>query len=298
MMARLIELGVMLPGGSLAPGRPKADSLYALYARAGRETRSLEALRMEGARKLEVLAERGFDLGYGHGPDYEAPPEIDERMESIYRNARSALYAVIDEAVLRDTSPDSLRVRTRSTNREEYLSSPLSGELIRGEDAARVTSAFESRPEVLVVVSDGLNANAVNENLRALLRPLKAMLLEAGFCSDSKDVIVGNGRVRAGYHIGELTGARMVIHLIGERPGTGRDSMSAYLTYGYDEAGNPLWDPALEHSRTTAVCGITPGGKDPADAALEIFDLAGRILKERRSGVLLSGGHKTPGDTR
>ena len=58
-----------------------------------------------------------------------------------------------------------------------------------------------------------------------------------GFLSDH-DIVVRNGRVRAGYEIGGLVGADVVLHLIGERPGTGLNTLSAYITYGRDEAGN------------------------------------------------------------
>ncbi len=290
MLKRFTELGVVGPGGGLANGRPRADSLYAAYVKARGEVRSFEALRREGEKKLGELAGRGFDLGYGHGPGFASPPEMEERMGSIYRNARAALYSSIREEVLRDASPGCVRVRTTAADREEYLSTPRSGEELRPVDAARVASLYTTRPEVLLVISDGLNANAVNENLRSFLPPLKRMLLESGWSTGATDVVVENGRVRAGYHAGELTGARLVVHLIGERPGTGLDTMSAYLTYGYDEADRPRWSTSLEHSRTTAVCGINRGARDPADGAVEVSRLAGRIFKERRSGVRLSGG--------
>ena len=88
------------------------------------------------------------------------------------------------------------------------------------------------------MISDGLNANAVNENLRAVLPPLRRELAAAGLHAGDVDVVIHNGRVRAGYHVGRLTGADAIIHLIGERPGTGLDTMSAYLTYGRDGPAN------------------------------------------------------------
>jgi ethanolamine ammonia-lyase small subunit len=83
---------------------------------------------------------------------------------------------------------------------------------------------------VQVVVSDGLNANAVNENLRSVLPGVRRELLAAGHHVSVTDIVIENGRVRAGYHIGSLLDAEMIIHLIGERPGTGINTLSAYLT--------------------------------------------------------------------
>ena len=96
-----------------------------------------------------------------------------------------------------------------------------------------------------------------------------------------------NGRVRAGYEIGGLVGAAIVVHVIGERPGTGLNTLSAYLTYGRDEAGRSRWGRSLDHSATTAICGIHPKGKPPETAAEEIARTVARMVDQRTSGVAL-----------
>src|SRR5262249_41130294 len=72
MQRRLIALGVMNETGDLIADRPTAAALYAVYMKAGGDTRSHDSLREEGAKKLAVMRERGFDLGYGHDLDYQA----------------------------------------------------------------------------------------------------------------------------------------------------------------------------------------------------------------------------------
>ena len=72
-----------------------------------------------------------------------------------------------------------------------------------------------------------------------------------------------NGRVRVGYEIGALVAAPMVIHVIGERPGTGLNTLSAYLTYGRDATGQSRWSRRLDHSATTAICGVHPRASRP-----------------------------------
>ncbi len=103
------------------------------------------------------------------------------------------------------------------------------------------------------------------------------------------DVVVQNGRVRAGYEIGGLVGAAVIVHVVGERPGTGLNAVSAYLTYGRDESGQPRWSRDLDHSATTAICGIHPKGKPPQVAAVEIARTVARILEQRRSGRRTEG---------
>jgi ethanolamine ammonia-lyase large subunit len=293
MQRRLKELGVVDEGG-----RPRADaggaaSLYAGYMRAGGDTRTGEALRAEGSKKVEQLAGRGYDLGFGHAEDFNAPPAVEARLEKIYRHARRALYSTVDEGVLREVSPNALRVRTPARDREQYLSEPPAGELLRPEDASRVGSLYGGRrPRVQLVLSDGLNADALNENLRAVLPPLRRGLEGAGLHVGGVDLVVTNGRVRAGYHAGELLGVDAVVHLIGERPGTGLNTLSAYVTYGRDAEGNLRWSPALDHACTTAVCGINERGKRPDAAVDELVGCVVRACEERRSGVALGSGFR------
>ncbi|HKQ07233.1 MAG TPA: ethanolamine ammonia-lyase subunit EutB [Blastocatellia bacterium] len=286
MQKRLMAMGVMNEAGELAAERPDAASLYASYMKAGGESRSFDSLRAEGARKLAALTERGFDLGYGCGADDAAPPEVERRMQSLYGHARRALYARLDDAVIRDAAPRALRVRTLANSREDYLMHPPSGESLCETDARRLAALYGSkRPRIQFVISDGLNANAVNENLRAVLPPLRRMLGAANHPPGDVDVVIDNGRVRAGYHVGALLDVEVVVHLIGERPGTGLNTLSAYLTYGRNATGASRWSPSLDHSATTAICGIHHKGKPPLTAAAEIVRLIERMLVERRSGV-------------
>jgi ethanolamine ammonia-lyase large subunit len=256
--------------------------LSARYARAGGDRRSTATLEAEAHRELASLQERGWDLGVTDRVRAEA------RVDAIYEHARSALYAVVDEAVIRDATTGPLRVRTAATGRGEYLASPAAGERLRGEDGRAVSSLYpERRPQVQMVVSDGLNANAINEQLRAVLPGIRRALAAAGHQVGGRDVVVRNGRVRAGYDIGGRTGADVVVHLIGERPGTGLNTLSAYVTYGRDAKGAMRWSPGLPHSATTAVCGIHPRGKPPEAAIAEIVHVVSRAVTQRRSGVSL-----------
>ncbi len=258
MHARLMKLGVMDRTGELRPDKPDAESLYAIYMKNRVEKRSFEALRAEARKKMAALRRRGFDLGYGHDPDYGAPSEVAVRIQRIYEQARRALYATLDDSVLRDASPHSLRIATLAASRDDYLSHPSLGEGITERYEKRVLGLFGiSRvPQVQIVISDGLNADAVDENLRDLLPPLRHLLIAKGFHVGDVDIVFQNGRVRAGYHIGGLLNVDVIVHLIGERPGTGLNTLSAYLTYGRDKEDRWRWSPFMDHSNTTVICGI------------------------------------------
>ena len=282
MERQLTALGVLGPDGEPEPGGGTVARLYAAYAKTGGDLRTSSSLEEEGRRRLYELRERGFDLG---GADAS---EADARIEAIYAHARRALFATVDEGVIREAAPRSLRVQTRATSRDDYLAHPPAGERLRDDDARAVSALYRARaPQVQLVVSDGLNADAINEQLRGLLPPLRRLLSDNGCDVAETDVVVQNGRVRAGYDIGGLVGAAIVVHVVGERPGTGLNMASAYLTYGRDESGHTRWSRDLDHSVTTAICGIHPKGKPPQAAAEEIARTVARILEQHRSGVAL-----------
>lgn len=275
MAGRLSELGL-----SACADRTEAVSrMYARYMKAGGGSRSLGELEEDGRRKVADLTDRGLDIAG------DAAASL-ARVDRIYEHARRALYASLENGVLRDACVTYRRVRSQAIDRDDYIAHPPAGERLREDDAASLTAP--SRGDgIQIVVSDGLNADAINEQLRAVLPPVRRLLAQDGHRVAESVVVIHNGRVRAGYHVGQIVGADVLIHFIGERPGTGLNTASAYLTYGRDSAGRPRWDPQLDHSCTTAVCGIHRQGKPPDVAAGEIARTVQRIVEQRRSGVAL-----------
>ena len=269
---------------SLAHGADSTARVYASYAKACGDHRSTGALTDEGRRRLQILRARGFDLGDGSTP--AGPPTWEARLDAIYSHARRSLYAGLEDSVIGSALPRHVRVRTQAASRDEYLSRPVSGERLRDADAGTLARpAGLEGGDVLLVVSDGLNANAVNEHLRALVPPLRRQLASEGCRVRETAVVIENGRVRAGYHVGEISRGEVVVHLIGERPGTGLNTLSAYVTYGRDAAGRFRWASYLDHACTTAICGIHPSGKTPETAAIEVARVVSHALKERQSGI-------------
>ena len=208
----------------------------------------------------------------------------------MYRHARNALYATLDAAVIRDSCPHHIDVATNSADREDYLAHPASGELINEKDSAalkRLYKGLKAAPQIQFVISDGLNANAANENLREILPELRWSLKEAGFNVHEADVVIKDGRVRAGYHVAQLIGPEVLIHLIGERPGSGLNLLSAYMTYGKNPSGTFRWSPDMDHSFTTAICSIHPKGKTPQSAIVDMLKCVKRMIDLTCSGVAL-----------
>ena len=268
MEQRLVALGAATRDGASRAGPATIARLASL-------------LGVDGWRHLVALQERGRDIGLHTG-------EADARLDAIYAHARRALYATIEDHVIRDASLRHMRAKTAAVTRDDYLAHPRAGECLHADDVSPIAAIGRGRhPQVQIVVSDGLNANAINEQLRAVMPLLRQLLSSSGRHVSDTDVILQNGRVRAGYEVGLLVSADLVVHLIGERPGTGLNTMSAYLTYGRDTTGQFRWRRDLDHAATTAICGIHPSGKPPRDAVNEMMRTIGRIFEQRKSGVAL-----------
>ncbi len=98
-------------------------------------------------------------------------------------------------------------------------------------------------------------------------------------------------------HVGELLGARLVIHLIGERPGGdafASRSMSAYLAYRLGDENEQLAAAQFSGNAQvrfeyTVISNIYARGLPPLEAAAVIVEKAGQILSQHAAGNRLEG---------
>src|SRR5262249_48904737 len=126
MKKRFVELGVMSQSGEIETHG--VESLYAMYQQAGGDTRTVDSLREEAARRLRDISERGFELGVHTQGDLLGSEKSRSRIAEIYDHARRALYAMVDDAVIDGGGSPRLRVRTKAKDRDDYLSHPTAGE--------------------------------------------------------------------------------------------------------------------------------------------------------------------------
>lgn len=138
--------------------------------------------------------------------------------------ARDAIHGEVDwPALARDLAPlPVLRVASCATDRATYLRRPDLGRRLAAADLPLTA------PPLQVVIGDGLSAPAVMAQAAPLMRALVGCLPE--LC-DRPVVLAQGARVALGDAVGAAMGARMVLMLIGERPGLSvADSLGAYLT--------------------------------------------------------------------
>jgi ethanolamine ammonia-lyase large subunit len=213
-----------------------------------------------------------------YGFENAGPRPADRVSREVKANlavAREAIYAEVEPQYLGRV--EFRRVATSAASKAAHLNDP--------EKGARIaeTSRAELKPEaadVQIIVSDGLSAEAVHHNIPALLPVLSATLTKNGF-SVGQPILAPYGRVKLAEDIGNALTPKLVITLIGERPGgdaIASRSLSAYMAYRVPEAAG---DQRYEY---TVISNIYSGGLPPADAGAQIAERAREILTYKAAG--------------
>lgn len=191
--------------------------------------------------------------------------------------AVDSVYGKVSPALLEELGLFS--VESGALDKELYLRRPDLGRLLPDGSIQTLKQRCIQQPQVQIVVSDGLSANAIESNLRdiypALLDSLEVQKLSAG-----TPFFVLNGRVGCMNAIGDILQPEVIVLLIGERPGLiTSHSMSAYLCYrpGY----------GMTDSERIVVSNIHQGGTPPVEAGAYLGGLIAKILEQQTSGVSL-----------
>jgi len=177
---------------------------------------------------------------------------------------------------------EALSISSLAQNREEFVLFPPRGKRLNTEtlDMLKRTIQNDNGTDVQIVVSDGLSAMAVEQNVPDLYPVLLDGFAALGLTL-ARPVIVQYGRVAVADQIGHIAGAKVAINLIGERPGLScATGLSAYITYGPNPA-------TTISSDRTVVSNIHPRGTPAVEAGAFIVKVVDRILKNKVSGVRL-----------
>ena len=192
-----------------------------------------------------------------------------------HARARDAVHAKLDVESLALQLKDFQRVvvTSRAPDRETYLRRPDLGRRLSEECILN-----KGDQPIVLVIADGLSAVAVQNHAA----PLVARLLELApqRWAGAAAVIALQARVALGDEIGERLGAKLVVVLIGERPGlSSPDSLGAYLT----------WAPRVGRTDAERNCvsNIRPQGLGYEMAARRIDWLAAAALARGLTGVSL-----------
>jgi ethanolamine ammonia-lyase small subunit len=200
-----------------------------------------------------------------------------------HARARDAVHAALDfEALgksLRERGWSVVRVRSAAGDRTEYLRRPDLGRRLSPIGSPVFEEGMRGS-DVAIVAADGLSALAVETNLVPVLDHLRPLVL-ARNRTIGPLIVVEQGRVAIGDEIGQLLGARLVVVLIGERPGlSAADSLGAYIT----------WQPRIGtmDSNRNCISNIRPEGLSPEAAAAQIIEVTEQAFVHEVTGVRLN----------
>ncbi|MDR1051462.1 MAG: ethanolamine ammonia-lyase subunit EutC [Deltaproteobacteria bacterium] len=192
-------------------------------------------------------------------------------------------HAVAMDAVFTDVSDEWVagnklpKFKTKCENKDVYLTRPDLGRRFDPEEAAKIKALVGSQNKVVVFIADGLSTTAVTANAMDTLKSMTAGLAASGI-KTSPPFFVQYGRVGSEDSVSEITGAEVVVCLIGERPGlVTSESMSAYCCY------KAYLD--IPEAKRTVVSNIHRGGTPSVEAGSYLADLVRMMLEKKASGL-------------
>ncbi len=215
-----------------------------------------------------------------------------------HARARDAVHDALDAVALAQAIHTAwpaagacLLLHSAAADRQVYLQRPDLGRRLDAPSRATLGDhAGAPAYDVAFVVADGLSSLAVARHAAPFLQLLRARLATEQW-RVAPVSIVRQGRVAVGDEVGELLGARMVVVLIGERPGlSSPDSMGLYLT----------WAPrvGLTDERRNCISNVRPKGQPYEEAAGRLHYLLAEARARQLTGVALkdeTGAAALPG---
>jgi ethanolamine ammonia-lyase small subunit len=209
-----------------------------------------------------------------------------------HARARDAVHAAFAVPALisglGDLGLTAFDVCSRARDRKEYLRRPDLGRMLDPVSQHLLAGHTGRGCQLAIVVGDGLSPTAVNAHAIELVRALVPRLATDGIEIGAAAVASG-ARVALGDEIGAVLGARMIVMLIGERPGlSAPDSLGVYLTFA-PRIG-------LTDAERNCVSNIHGSGLGYDEAALRIGWLIREGLARGQTGVALKdeSGGQTP----
>jgi ethanolamine ammonia-lyase large subunit len=271
-----------------AAGRPTQHFgdprwVYLQYRRALRDARPDSDVLAEADAMIARARDHGVFIASGHGAKpSDLDPSLDAQVRRLYEDAKACIRAELPASFPATLAP-AVPVVTRSRDRDDYILHPPAGETLNDASLARVEAlraTQRSQYNVQIVVADGLNALALTDagHLEPYLAELRRLLIAAGLRPAPEHVVVTNGRVRAGYRIGETLFAQLepaapaaTVHVIGERPGNGHHTFSSYVT----RLPARVWATpgVVDHNHTKVISNIADTALDPVLAARQTVTL-------------------------
>lgn len=215
------------------------------------------------------------------GAAYRTATQLELR--DAHASARDAVRCELD--LERDLGAAFLKqwnlfeVSTQAANKDDYLLRPDHGRLFTEESRALIRKRCPTEKDLQVVIGDGLSIAAVSAQIPGLIPLLHQGASERRW-SFGQVFAIRYCRVGILNQIGELLRPKVVVLLIGERPGLATaESLSAYLAY----------EPRQSHTdaHRNLISNIHSRGVPVAQASVRILHLVDQMMNLHTSGYHL-----------
>lgn len=234
--------------------------------------------RIRARTPARVLAGRA-------GAAYRTATQLELR--HAHAAARDAVRAELD--LQRDLGAGFVRqwnlfaVSTMAVSRDEYLRRPDLGRRLDDNARTQLAARCASHCDLQVVIGDGLSVTAVSTQVPPLLPLIAEKIAEKAQTRGwtlGQVFAVHYCRVGIMNDVGDLLQPKVVVLLIGERPGLATaESLSAYMAYqprpGHNDANRNL------------ISNIHARGVGAQSAASRIIGLAEHMMRRQTSGAEL-----------
>ena len=208
-----------------------------------------------------------------------------------HAQARDAVHLALDAQQLQQQlhaagipgAADCHILDSAAPDRLTYLQRPDLGRRLSAASRLALAAAgdeVESRIyDVGFVIADGLSSLAISSNAVPFLAAIQARLALRNWVQ-APLAIVRQGRVAVGDEVGSLLRTRLVVVLIGERPGlSSPDSMGLYIS----------WMPhvGMSDAERNCISNVRAEGMRYDEAAYKLDYLLGEAHKRQLTGVAL-----------
>jgi ethanolamine ammonia-lyase small subunit len=205
------------------------------------------------------------------------------QLRQAHAAARDAVRAELN--LFTDLGGDFVRkwnlfeVSSCATNKDEYLLRPDLGRHLKDACRAELTSGCGRGNDLQIVIGDGLSVTAVAAQVPQLL-PLLCEGAKTRGWSVGQIFVIRHCRVGILNEIGELLAPKVVVLLIGERPGLATaESLSAYMAY--------LPKMSDTDAERNLISNIHVRGVSAEQATQRVLNLAAAMMKTQKSGCQL-----------
>lgn len=282
VLAQLQSQGVTAPSGpaaaptpSAGPGELVIDLPDPTVESERRKLRVDNPYDADGLRNLCATTNARLGVGRAGARVKTAPLLLFQADHAV---TQDAIYGVIEESTRGQQK--LFTVHSQAADRAEYLLRPDLGRRLSDEARATIEERCVKRPDVQICVGDGLSAAAISSNLADIYPVIEQGLSSAGLKLGTP-FLIENCRVGIMNDVNTIIQAKVVLLLIGERPGLGiADAMSVYM--GYDP------QPGKNDADRDLICMITThGGTNPLEAGAYVVEVVKRMIQHSASGVKL-----------